>query len=121
MTSFRLLVTDVAKALEFYVKLLEFELVEQWGPPFAIIRREGCTVWLSGPGTSAQRPLHDGSQPEPGGWNRVVVEVKELEPLLVKLRLDGYVLRNEPVEGPGGRQALVEDGVGNVVEIFQPS
>ncbi|MBX3118895.1 MAG: VOC family protein [Fimbriimonadaceae bacterium] len=118
MTAFRCLVTDVDDALKFYVDLLGFQLVERWGPPFAMIERDGVTVWISGPGTSAARPLADGAQPEPGGWNRLVIETDDLDALIAKLRGAGVALRSDPISGPGGTQVLVEDGVGNLVELF---
>ncbi len=118
MTVVRLLVEDIDRALSFYTGLLGFTLTERWGPPFAMIERDGVTVWLSGPGTSAMRPLADGSQPTPGGWNRIAVLVDDLDGLLATLREAGVKVRNEPISGPGGSQALVEDGVGNIVELF---
>jgi len=77
----RYLVTDVDVAVTFYTGMLGFEMVEQWGPPFAMIRRGDLTVWLSGPGSSASRPLADGSRPVAGGWNRLVLETDGLESL----------------------------------------
>lgn len=118
MAVVRLLVHDVDAALAFY-NLLGFELVERWGPPFAQVRQGDLTLWLSGPGTSASKPLADGSQPAPGGWNRIVLEVEDLDAAMAKLKAGGAKFRGEPVTGPGGRQVLAMDPSGNVVEMFE--
>ena len=93
---------------------------ERWGPPFAMVRRGDLTLWLSGPGTSAARPMPDGAQPVPGGWNRLVLEVDDLDTTIAALQAAGAHFRSEVVRGPGGRQVLVEDPSGNPVELFQP-
>ena len=90
------------------------------GPPFAIVKRGDLFLWLSGPGTSAAKALPDGSQPVPGGWNRLVLEVVDIEARIVSLRAAGARFRSEPVSGPGGQQVLVDDPSGNPVELFQP-
>src|SRR5206468_11430798 len=113
MAVVRYLVADVDVAVAFYTENLSFELVEKWGPPFAMIRRGDLTVWLSGPGSSASRPLADGSKPVPGGWNRLVLETDDLEPLVARLKQAGVVLRGNIVSGPGGKQALLDDPSGN--------
>ncbi len=118
MATVRYLVEDVDQALPFYLAL-GFELVERWGPPFAMVARGDLTIWLSGPGTSASRALVDGAVPRPGGWNRVVLEVDDLDATLAAVRATGVRVRSEPIEGPGGRQSLVEDRSGNPVEIFE--
>ena len=115
----RYFVSDVDRALAFY-ELLGFELVERWGPPFAIIQNGPVEVWLSGPGTSAMKPMADGRTPEPGGWNRIVVAVQDFEAVYQALKAAGTVFRNEPISGPGGTQVLAEDPDGNPIEIFQP-
>ncbi len=120
MATVRYLVHDVDTALAFYTGPLGFALVERWGPPFAIVRRDDLTLWLAGPGTSAQRPLPDGTQPAPGGWNRLVLEVADLDATVAALRAAGAHFRGDAVSGPGGRQALVEDPSGNPVELFTP-
>ena len=120
MATVRYLVNDVDAALDFYLRALGFELVERWGPPFAMIRRGDLTLWLSGPGTSAARPMPDGAQPVAGGWNRLVLEVDDLDATIATLRAAGAHFRNDVVSGPGGRQILVEDPSGNPVELFQP-
>ena len=120
MAVIRYLVADVDAAVAFYTGVLGFELVEKWGPPFAMIRRDDLTVWLSGPGSSASRPLADGSKPVPGGWNRLVLETDDLGSLVARLKTAGAVLRGDIVSGPGGKQALIIDPSGNPVELFEP-
>ena len=121
MANVRYLVNDVDAALAFYVGALGFELVERWGPPFAMVRRDDLTLWLSGPGTSAARPMPDGAQPVPGGWNRLVLETGDLASLVDKLKRSGARLRSDIVSGPGGKQVLVDDPSGNPVELFESS
>ncbi|MEO8305693.1 MAG: VOC family protein [Betaproteobacteria bacterium] len=119
MAIIRHLVHDVDAALAFYVDVLGFTLVERWGPPFAMVGRGDLSLWLSGPGSSASRPLVDGSQPGPGGWNRLVIETDDLELLVGSLRQSGAHFRSEIVEGPGGKQILVDDPSGNPIELFE--
>lgn len=118
MATLRYLVDDVDAALPFYATL-GFAVAERWGPPFAILAHADLRLWLSGPGTSATRPLADGSVPRPGGWNRLVLEVPDLDASLQALRAAGAHVRGDPVAGPGGRQVLVEDPPGNPVELFE--
>lgn len=118
MATVRYLVHDVDAALAFY-EALGFALTERWGPPFALLARGDLSLLLSGPGTSAARPLPDGSVPQPGGWNRMVIEVADLDAALVALRHTGAPTRSEPIAGPGRRQVLVEDPSGNPIELFQ--
>jgi len=118
--AYRLLVDDVVRAKAFYVDLLGFKVVKEFGPVFAEVERDGVSVWLSGPETSAARPMPDGRKPTSGGWNRVVVAVENLATRVAELKAAGVVFRNTIVTGPGGSQILAEDGVGNVVELFEP-
>ena len=118
MATIRYLVKDVDAALPFYAAL-GFEVAERWGPPFVMLKRGDLTVWLSGPGTSAAKPLPDGSVPTPGGWNRMVLEVSNLAAAMSALQATGARFRSEPVEGPGGQQVLVEDPSGNPIELFE--
>jgi catechol 2,3-dioxygenase-like lactoylglutathione lyase family enzyme len=119
MAVIRYLVNSVDEALPFY-RALGFRLADRWGPPFAIVKRKGLALWLSGPGTSARRKLRGGAVPEPGGWNRIVVEVEDIDAVVARLEALGLAFRSRPIKGPGGRQALVEDPSGNPVELFQP-
>lgn len=121
MATVRYFVEDVDRALAFYVDRLEFSLVKKWGPPIAIVSKGDLTLWLSGPESSAARPMPDGRKPVPGGWNRLVIEVPNLELAVEALRGAGVVFRNDIVTGPGGKQILAEDGCGNVVELFEPA
>jgi len=117
----RYLVNDVDVAVAFYLDILGFELVEKWGPPFAMVKRGDLTLWLSGPGSSASRPLANGSKPLPGGWNRLVLETDDLVSLVQKLTQSGARFRSEIVSGPGGKQVLVDDPSGNPIELFESS
>jgi catechol 2,3-dioxygenase-like lactoylglutathione lyase family enzyme len=118
MAVVRYLVADVDAAVTFYTNVLEFELLERWGAPFAIVKRGDLTLWLSGPASSASRPLSDGSKPAAGGWNRLVLETDKLDSLIEKLTRSGARFRSEVVSGPGGRQILVNDPSGNPIELF---
>jgi len=111
---------DVESSIEWYTANLGFRLDERWGPAFAILELCGESLWLSGPGTSARKPMPDGRVPEPGGWNRFVVVVDEFDQTVSKLKASGVKFRNEPITGPGGSQVLIEDPDGNPVEVFAP-
>lgn len=119
MATVRYLVNDVEASVAFYTGLLGFELVQQFGPAMAITKKGDLTLWLAGPAASASRPMPDGRQPTPGGWNRFVVEVDDIEATFAALRASGASTRNEIISGPGGRQVLVDDPSGNCVELFQ--
>jgi len=121
MATIRYLVNDVDAAIEFYTKHLGFELVEQMRSAFAIVAKDDLNLWLSGPQTSAARPMPDGRKPEAGGWNRFVLEVDDLESLVAAMQGEGVSFRNQIITGPGGKQILVEDPSGNPIEIFQPA
>ena len=114
----RYLVQDVDESLAFY-RALGFKLADQWGPPFAVMKGHGLSLWLSRPGTSARKKLKSGQLPEPGGWNRLVIEVKDINETVAKLEALGVKFRAKPIKGPGGQQALLEDPSGNPVEVFQ--
>jgi catechol 2,3-dioxygenase-like lactoylglutathione lyase family enzyme len=115
----RYLVADVDRAVAFYVDQLGFALVEQMGVAFAQVRRDDLTLWLSGPASSAARPMPDGRQPVAGGWNRFVIDVDDLAGRVEVMRDAGVTFRNVIVSGPGGKQILVEDPDGNVIELFE--
>ena len=103
---------------DFY-RALGFRLADRWGPPFAVMKRKGLTLWLAGPGTSARKKLSDGELPQPGGWNRIVVDAADLDATLAKVMAAGGKARSKPIKGPGGRQVLVDDPSGNPVEVFE--
>jgi catechol 2,3-dioxygenase-like lactoylglutathione lyase family enzyme len=113
------MVADVHRSVAFYRDLLGFEVADQMGAALALVRREDLTVWLSGPASSAARPMPDGRQPTPGGWNRFVIEVDDLAAQLDDLRAAGATFRNEIVSGPGGRQIVLDDPDGNPIELFE--
>ena len=121
MAVIRYLVSDVDASVSFYIGILGFDLLEKWGPPFAMVRRGDLTLWLSGPGSSASRPLTDASQPLPGGWNRLVLETDDLVALMEKLTQSGAHFRSAIVSGPGGKQVLIDDPSGNPIELFESS
>jgi catechol 2,3-dioxygenase-like lactoylglutathione lyase family enzyme len=119
MAILRYLVGDVEAAIAFYTEHLGFTLEQQMGPAFGIVTRDDLSLWLSGPQSSAARPMPDGRRPEPGGWNRLVVEVDDLESKVTQLKEAGLSFRNEIVTGPGGKQIVLEDGDGNPIELFE--
>jgi catechol 2,3-dioxygenase-like lactoylglutathione lyase family enzyme len=119
MAQIRYLVNDVAESIAFYRDALGFELAHQFGPAMAILRRDDLTLWLAGPPASAYRPMPDGRQPAPGGWNRFVLEVADIEAAVAALQARDAVFRCGIVQGPGGRQVLVDDPSGNAIELFQ--
>ena len=121
MASIRYLVKDVDRSIAFYTGQLGFTLVQQAGPAFASVSRDDLTLWLSGPQSSGARPMPDGRRPEPGGWNRLVLNVKDLPSRVAELKQKAVRFRNEIVVGPGGKQILVEDPDGNPVELFEPA
>jgi catechol 2,3-dioxygenase-like lactoylglutathione lyase family enzyme len=120
MVSVRYMVDDVAKAVDFYVKFLGFEVLTHF-PPFADVARGQLRLLLSGPQSSAGRPMPDGVKPGPGGWNRIHLIVEDLDAEVARLRAAGAPFRNDVIEGPGGKQVLLLDPSGNVVELFQPA
>ncbi len=115
----RYLVRDVDRSVAFFVEHLSFVLEERMGAAFARVRRNDLVLWLSGPTSSAARPMPDGRQPEPGGWNRFVIEVDDLAARVAAMRNAGVSFRNAIVSGPGGKQILVDDPDGNPIELFE--
>lgn len=118
MATFRYFVHDVETAVGFYTGVLGFKVEKQFGA-MAIVSKDGFTLWLTGPESSAARPMPDGQQPQPGGWNRFVIEVSDLSEFVTTLKAQGVSFRNDIVKGPGGQQILCEDPSGNVIELFQ--
>jgi catechol 2,3-dioxygenase-like lactoylglutathione lyase family enzyme len=117
----RYMVDDVEEAVSFYTQLLGFELLSNAAPAFADVRRGNLRLLLAGPLSSAGRPMPDGTKPGPGGWNRIHFIVDDIDEEVARLRSDGARFRNDILEGPGGKQILLEDPSGNVVELFQPA
>jgi catechol 2,3-dioxygenase-like lactoylglutathione lyase family enzyme len=120
LAAVRYLVDDVDAAVHFYTELLGFDLKEHMGPPFALVGYGDLDLWLSGPRSSAAKPMPDGRQPTAGGWNRLVIEVRDIEAIVSRLLAANVPFRNSIITGPGGSQVLCEDPAGNPVEIFQP-
>ena len=119
MATVRYLVTDVERSIAFYTKALGFKLDQSMAPAFARVSNSDLTLWLAGPQSSAARPMPDGRRPGPGGWNRFVIEVEDLVSRVAEMKGDGLRFRNDVVVGPGGKQILLEDPDGNLVELFE--
>jgi len=117
----RYMVNDVDDAIAFYTKLLGFEVNMSAAPAFADVKRGNLRLLLSGPASSAGRPMSDGAQPGPGGWNRIHLIVDDIDTEIDRLREQGAAFRNDVVAGPGGKQVLLEDPSGNFVELFEPA
>jgi len=120
--SVRYVVDDVDAAVDFYTSLLQFEVAMRPGPGFAMLRRGELRLLLNSPGGGggAGQTLADGARPEPGGWNRFQLEVDDLDEVVAGVRKAGAELRGDVIIGRGGRQALVPDPAGNLVELFEP-
>jgi catechol 2,3-dioxygenase-like lactoylglutathione lyase family enzyme len=117
----RYMVDDVPSAVEFYTTYLGFSSLTSFGQAFADVKRGNLRLLLSGRSSSAGRPMPDGRQPGPGGWNRIHLLVDDIEAEVNRLRAAGVTFRNDIVSGPGGKQILLEDPSVNPVELFQPS
>jgi len=113
-------VSDVARSIDFYTKL-SLKLDHQNPPAFAQVSIGGLKLILSGPGASGSRPMPDGRQQEPGGWNRVLLQVKDLSGSMDALARAGIRFRNQMEVGPGGKQIQIEDPDGNPIELFEPA
>ena len=117
----RYIVNDIDAAIPFYTNHLGFSVSAQSGPNFALLARENLQLVLSppkGPGGGSQ-PMPDGRRPEPGGWNRIIVTTSNLQDDVKRLKKAGVTFRNDIVAGPGGKQILLEDPSGNLVELFE--
>ena len=114
-------VKDIGRSVAFYTQHLGFKLEHQQLPAFANVSLGDAQILLSGPGASGSRPMPDGQQQEPGGWNRVVLKVAALSDFVAELKEAGIRLRNEMETGPGGRQIQIEDPDGNPIELFEPA
>jgi len=121
LVSVRYMVDDVEAAVGFYTKHLGFTERMNAAPAFADVVRGQLRLLLSGPTSSAGRPMPDGAVPAPGGWNRIHLIVSDIAAEVDRLRAAGVPFRNDIVKGPGGQQILLEDPAGNVVELFQPA
>jgi catechol 2,3-dioxygenase-like lactoylglutathione lyase family enzyme len=121
MASVRYLVDDVDRAIDFYTTHLGFTLGLNAAPAFAEVTRGPLRLLLSGPTSSAARPMPDGATPAPGGWNRIHLIVDDIAAEVARLRAGGIVFRNDILKGPGGQQILLLDPAGNPVELFEPT
>jgi catechol 2,3-dioxygenase-like lactoylglutathione lyase family enzyme len=121
MVNVRYMVDDVERAIDFYTRHLGFEVRTSAAPAFADVIRGNLRLLLSGPTSSAGRPMADGARPGPGGWNRIHLIVADLAAEVARLRDAGVRFRNDVVTGPGGSQILLNDPAGNLVELFQPA
>ena len=117
----RYIVDDVAAALDFYTTHFDFVPGIVAAPAFADATRGNLRILLSGPQSSAGQAMTDGEVPQPGGWNRIHLITPDLDAEVARLRAEGVTFRNEEVSGPGGRQILVVDPSGNLIELFQPA
>ena len=113
-------VKDVQRAIDFYTGALGFRLDMKVLPAFGQVSLGGLKLILSGPGASGSRPMGDGRPQEPGGWNRVLLQVQDLPARIATLKKAGLRFRNEMEAGPGGRQVQIEDPDGNPIELFEP-
>jgi len=114
-------VKDVQRSIDFYTQMLGFALDQQNVPAFGQVSIGDLKLILSGPGASGSRPMPDGREQEPGGWNRLVLQVKDLPACITELRNQGARFRNQMEVGPGGKQIQVEDPDGNPLELFEPA
>jgi glyoxylase I family protein len=112
-------VKDVSRSIDFYTKHLGFKLDQQHLPAFGQVSVGNFKLILSGPGASGSRAMPDGSMQEPGGWNRIMLEVKDLSDQIEALKKNGLHFRNEMQSGPGGKQIQLEDPDGNPIELFE--
>ena len=117
----RYMVDDVEAAVAFYTTHFGFTVRSEHAPAFADVVRGNLRLLLSGPKSSAGRPMPDGRTPTPGGWNRIHFIVDDIAAEIERLRAADVGFRNEIVSGPGGQQILAEDPAGNVIELFQPA
>jgi catechol 2,3-dioxygenase-like lactoylglutathione lyase family enzyme len=117
----RYMVDDVERAVAFYTDHFGFAVRSSAAPAFADVVRGHLRLLLSGRSSSAGRPMPDGREPGPGGWNRIHFVVDDLPAEVERLRAAGVTFRNDVVTGPGGRQILLEDPSGNPIELFQPA
>ena len=114
-------VKDVQQSITFYTQTLGFNLDRQNLPAFGQVSIGGLNLFLSGPGASGSRPMPDGRKQEPGGWNRIVLQVRDLPTRIDHLKDEGIIFRNEMEVGPGGRQIQLKDPDGNLIELFEPA
>jgi catechol 2,3-dioxygenase-like lactoylglutathione lyase family enzyme len=121
LVNFRYLVDDVEASIAFYSTHFGFTVLSNMAPAFADVVRGKLRLLLSGPQSSAARPMPDGRTPEPGGWNRIHLIVEDIDAEVERLRAAGVSFRNDVIRGPGGQQIVLDDPSGNPIELFQPA
>ena len=121
LVNVRYMVDDVERAVDFHTTHFGFTVRSRHAPAFADVVRGNLRLLLSGPTSSAGRPMPDGRTPEPGGWNRIHLVVEDIAGAVEQLRAAGLTFRNDIVSGPGGQQILLDDPAGNPIELFQPA
>jgi catechol 2,3-dioxygenase-like lactoylglutathione lyase family enzyme len=120
LVNVRYLVDDVEDSITFYTTHFGFTVLSSAAPAFADVVRGNLRLLLSGPASSAARPMPDGRQPVAGGWNRIHLIVDDIDAEVERLRAAGVTFRNEVIKGPGGQQTVLDDPSGNPIELFQP-
>ena len=121
LVNVRYMVDDVEKAVDFYTTHFDFTVRSNYAPAFADVVGGNLRLLLSGPTSSAGRPMPDGRTPQPGGWNRLHFIVDDIAAEVERLQAAGVTFRNDIISGPGGQQILLEDPAGNPIELFQPA
>jgi catechol 2,3-dioxygenase-like lactoylglutathione lyase family enzyme len=121
LVNVRYLVDDVEASIAFYTTHFGFTVLTSAAPAFADVVRGNLRLLLSGPRSSAGRPMPDGRQPAPGGWNRIHFIVDDIHAEVERLSAAGVTFRNEVIKGPGGQQIVLDDPSGNPIELFQPA
>jgi catechol 2,3-dioxygenase-like lactoylglutathione lyase family enzyme len=121
LVNVRYMVDDVESAIDFYTTHFGFTVRSSAAPAFADVVRGNLRLLLSGPKSSAGRPMPDGRKPEPGGWNRMHFIVDDIAIEVERLRAAGVKFRNDIISGPGGQQIVLDDPSGNPIELFQPA
>ena len=112
-------IKDIDRAIAFYTEVLDFKLEHKAGTAFAMVSRGPLQLVLSGPGSSGARPMPDGRRQEPGGWNRIIIYVADLDAQIQQVKAGGVRFRNTVEEGPGGKQIQIEDPDGNPIELHE--
>ncbi len=122
MVRIRYLVNDVNESVQFYISNFDFNLKQQFGSAIAMLERDGLTLLVAGPMTSATKPMPDGTKPTPGGgWARIMIDVADIEFEVARLKENGVEFRNHIIENQGRKQILCIDPSGNLIELLQPS
>src|SRR5262249_22489952 len=121
MVNVRYMVDEVDEAIAFYTKFLDFRVLTSFVPAFADVARGNLRLLLSGPTSSAGRPMPDGAKPEPGGWTRTHLIIDDMDTEVPRLRDTCARFRNDILQGPGGKQILLQDPSGNLIELFEPA